>query len=97
MGKRHFDYMEFLDGYGYLFDAERYSIQQAKETCLQEYFNVGDNPNLEVTEDYVKWVPNVPLDDRYYLDMPEEGVRGAYMSCDKEDRGSFKCWRVNAV
>lgn len=93
MSKRKFNCMEFNDGYGYMLDADIYTKEQAIEQTLKDIY-FPNNPKLLVTIEYVKWVGNVPIEDRFYLDIKETGVHGLYMTCDKHDKGAFKCWRV---
>ena len=109
MSKRKFDYMEFDEGYGVIFDAEVYSPSEAIEVFKEEfdYLCECDDPvnapetDFEVYEVRVKWQPRMDRDDMFYNDVyDKEDIRGLYkivededIKCNTKNKG-FKCWRV---
>lgn len=104
MSKRKFNFMEFMDQYGWLFDADVYTKDAAFETFIHEYEwdfekqQPNDTFRYEdwiVVEDYVKWKPKMSEEDMWYMDIydPTDN-RGMYQTCNKDDKRAFKCWRV---
>lgn len=109
MAKRKFDFCQFYESYGVLFDADKYNIDEAINKYFIEYGNklsdgtdtitYGDNiyskEDLIVAEDWVKWYPKMSEDDMFYLDIldPREN-RGTYRCCKPDAKRAFKCWRI---
>lgn len=95
MSKRKFDYMEFnYDNlFAYVFDADVYTRKQAIEIYFDEMCCETDSINdVQIEEEYVKWKPNLSKEDLWYFDLEER--QGLYMTCDKNDKKAFKCWKV---
>lgn len=97
--KRKFDYMEFMDDYGVLFDADKYSKQDAIEIYMKEYGDrVDDDKNkINIEPDYVKWYPKMSEEDMWYLDVyDKENNRGIYKCCKPTSHRCFMCWRLRS-
>ncbi len=95
MSKRKFDYMEFnYDNlFAYVFDADIYSREQAIEIYFDEMCCEKDEKeSIQVEEEYVKWKPNLSKEDLWCFDLTER--QGMYITCDKNDKRAFKCWKV---
>ena len=98
MNKRKFDYMEFHYGNdsATLFDSERYTRKQAIKRFCGDYYldykTILDEEKIIVEEEYVKWKPNLSEDEMWHFDLEER--QGLYITCNKEDKRAFKCWKV---
>lgn len=86
---KKFDYCSFSDDYGFMVDAKKYSKEEALQISKSE-LGLEDMPNeeFEITDDYIRHTINGGLE----LDN-----QPVYISCDKNDRGAFKCWRIRWV
>lgn len=96
---RKFDYMEFSDGYGVLFDSDVYDMGKAIEIYLREYGDRinWDTKNMVVEEDYVKWKPKMSKEDMWYFDIYDPADnRGIYQCCSKDAKRAFKVWRIRS-
>ena len=97
--KRKFDYQEFEDNYGFVFDAEKYTEDEALEITQIEYgYRWGMHEEPNITEIYIKWKPKMSKEDMFYYDISDNrDNHGIYQVCDKNDKKSFKAWRVFKV
>lgn len=101
MSKRKFDYEEFYDEYGVLFDADKYTKEQAIEIYKEEFdykfsdINDISDEFIQVEEDYVRWKPKMSKEDMWYFDIYDNrDNHGIYQTCNKDDKKAFKCWRL---
>ncbi len=95
MSKRKFDYMEFNydDLFAYVFDADRYTREQAIEIYFDEMCCETDSiEDVQIEEEYVKWKPNLSKEDMLHFDLEER--QGMYITCNKDEKRAFKCWKV---
>ena len=102
MAKRNFDYCEFYDNYGMVFDADKYTPEQAIDIYKYE----KELPNaldidFEVYEIKIRWYPRMNKDDMWHYDIFDISEnRGIYKVVEDEDihldpkNKGFKCWRV---
>lgn len=98
--KRKFDYIEFMDGYGVLFDADKYSKQDSIDIYMKEFGDrvEYDVNNLVIGTDYVKWYPKMSEEDMWYLDIYDKrDNRGIYKCCKPTDSRCFKVWRLRTL
>lgn len=97
--QRKFDYAEFYEGYGVMFDADVYSKQEAIDIYMKEYGDRVDDDasKIIIASDYIKWYPKMSKDDMWYLDIyDKEDNRGIYKCCKPTDARCFKCWRLRS-
>lgn len=102
MLKRKFDYMPFYDNYGVVFDAERYTVDEAINIVKEDYgYENARDIDFEVYEIRVKWFPRMDKDDMWFYDVYDiNDNRGIYKVVDDEnvhmdpDNKGFKCWRI---
>jgi len=82
---KSFDYMEFNDGYGFVFCAKKYTAEEARKIAAEERGEdiVGISEPEKI---YVRYTINGGWEINY---------QPCYMTCGKDDRGSFLCWRVH--
>lgn len=98
MGKRKFDYMEFDYGNyrATLFDSKVYTKEKAIKRFCGDYYldykTILDEDKITLEEEYIKWKPNLSKDEMWYFDLTER--QGMYVSCNKNDKRAFKCWKV---
>lgn len=93
--KRKFDFMMFEE-YGFIVDAEAYTLEEAKELYMDEYgLDKEDVDEKSVETVYVRWKPKMSREDMWYMDIYDNAEnRGIYQTCEKEDKKAFKCWRL---
>lgn len=96
---RKFDYMNFNDDYGVVFDAEAYTKEEAIEVFKEEFnwkfsdMNDIQDEYIEVSEEFVKWKPRMSKEDMWYFDIYNNADNhGIYQICDKEEHNAFKVW-----
>ena len=101
--RRSFDYCDFYDNYGMVFDADRYTPKQAIEIYKQEKDIDKDalDVDFEVYEIKVRWYPRMNKDDMWHYDIfDNEDNRGIYKVVEDEDihldpkNKGFRCLRV---
>jgi len=98
MSKRKFDYMEFHYGNdsATLFDSGRYTREEAINQFCRDYYldykTILDEEKIKVEEEYVKWKPNLSKEEIWHFDLEEK--QGMYITCNKEVKRAFKCWKV---
>lgn len=95
MSKRKFDYMEFNYGgsSAYIFDASVYTKKQAIEIYFDEMCcETDEKESIQIEEEYVKWKPNLLEEEMWYFDLEER--KGMYITCNKNEKRAFKCWKV---
>ena len=80
---KKFDYMEFQDDYGVVFDKEKYTEKEALEIAMKVLETSKEN--LEIEDIYVRYTINGGWGFEN-LSM--------YITCEKEERGAFSCLRV---
>lgn len=100
--RRNFDYMDFGEDYGVLFDAERYSPEESIGIYKMD-FNYSDalDIDFEVYEVRVRWFPKMTEEEMWYYDIYDNrDNRGIYKVVEDEsihkdpDCKGFKCWRI---
>lgn len=98
MSKRKYDYMDWdIEGERCtLFDADKYTSEQALEIYFEENCGATDSiEDLILEVEYVRWKPKMSKEDMWYLDIYDPADnRGTYQICNKNDKGAFKCWKV---
>ena len=93
MSKREFDYCEFGPDFCVVYDADKYTQEQAIKSYFEEYCCETDSiEDIVVEEDYIKWKPRASKDEMWLFDLEEP--RGIYITCDKDDKKAFKVWKV---
>lgn len=101
--RRNFDYMELCEDYGIVFDAEKYTVEQALNIVREEYGyeNVPDI-DFEVYEIRLRWFPKMNKDEMWYYDVYDSSDnRGIYRVVEDEsihndpNNKGFKCWRIH--
>lgn len=94
--KRKFDYQSCSERKSFLFDAEIYTPEQAKQMFLEENMDkITPLENLIVKETYVKWKPKLSHDEMWLFDVESEDNRGRYLIYDEKIDKGFKTWEVS--
>ena len=94
--KRKFDYQPCWARRSFLFDAEIYTPEQAKQIFLEENMDeVTLRESLVVKETYVKWSPKLSQDEMWLFDIESEDNRGCYLIYDEKIDKGFKVWEVS--
>lgn len=99
---RSFDYMRFEDGYGVVFDTDRYSPKEAIDIYKKEYgYSNALDIDFEVYEIRVRWFPRMDADEMWHYDIYDnKDNRGIYRVVEDEDihkdpnHKGFRCWRI---
>ncbi len=98
---RNFDY-ELFDDYGCVFDASKYTPEQAINIYKEEYgYKDVLDIDFEVYEIKLRYFPRMSKEEMWYYDIYDnKDNRGIYRVVEDEDihidpeNKGFKCWRI---